>query len=176
MNDRYDSGYDGDQQYEIVGYDDYGRPIYQQVAPPQQYQQQVQPGQQPYDPYAQQAPQTQGYEGYGYDPYTTGQQQPVPSYDPYGPGAPATGYDPYGQAASSGQQPRVAEQTAPSVPTPRTAQAEQTAHVPQQGRPVEDDGPRAPGVRSLRVNATTAPSSSPSSRSPPATPRTSSTG
>ncbi|WP_330291019.1 LCP family protein [Streptomyces sp. NBC_00576] len=145
MNDRYDSGYDGDQQYEIVGYDDYGRPIYQQVAPPQQYQQQVQPGQQPYDPYAQQAPQTQGYEGYGYDPYTTGQQQPVPSYDPYGPGAPATGYDPYGQAASSGQQPRVAEQTAPSVPTPRTAQAEQTAHVPQQGRPVEDDGPRAPG-------------------------------
>lgn len=151
MNDRYDSAYDGDQQYELVGYDDHGRPIYQQVPPPQQqYQQhQVQPGQQPYDPYAQQAPQTQqGYEGYGYDPYTAGQQQPAPSYDPYGTGNPATGYDPYGQAASSGRQPRVAEQPAPSVPMPRTPKAEQTAqtaHVPQQGGPVEDDAPQAQG-------------------------------
>lgn len=140
MNDPYDSGYDGDQQYELVGYDDYGRPVYQQVPPPQQqYQQQ----QQQYDPYAQPTPQTQGYEGYGYDPYATGQQQPVPSYDPYGAGNPATGYDPYGQAASSGQQPRVAEQSAPPVPAARTAQAEQTAYVPQQGGPVEGDVPQA---------------------------------
>ncbi|WP_053746927.1 LCP family protein [Streptomyces sp. NRRL WC-3618] len=147
MNDRYDSGYDGDQQYEIVGYDDYGRPIYQQVPPPQQaYQQQTQPGQQSYDPYGQQAPQTQGYEGYGYDPYTTGQQQPVPSYDPYGAGNPATGYDPYGQTASSGQQPRVAEQAPPSVPTPRTAPTEQAARIPQQGGPLEDGTPQAQGA------------------------------
>ncbi|MEW2116080.1 LytR C-terminal domain-containing protein [Streptomyces sp. NPDC005474] len=149
MNDRYDSGYDGDQQYEIVGYDDYGRPIYQQVPQPQQayqQQQQTQPGQQSYDPYGQQTPQTQGYEGYGYDPYATGQQQPVPSYDPYGAGNPATGYDPYGQAASSGQQPRVAEQAPPSVPTPRTASAEQAARIPQQGGPVEDGTPQAQGA------------------------------
>ncbi|WP_055526326.1 LCP family protein [Streptomyces graminilatus] len=150
MNDPYDSGYDGDQQYELVGYDDHGRPVYQQVPPPQQgYQQQqpqqhhVQPGQQPYDPYGQQTPQPQGYDPYGYDPYATGQQQPTPSYDPYGTGNPATGYDPYGQAAPGGPQPRVAEQTAHAVPTPRTAQAEQTAYVPQQGGPVEGDVPQA---------------------------------
>ncbi|MFF3376716.1 LytR C-terminal domain-containing protein [Streptomyces sp. NPDC002680] len=146
MNDRYDSGYDGEQQYEIVGYDDYGRPVYQAV-PQQGYQQPSQPGQQSYDPYGQQAPQgppAQGYEGYGYDPYATGQQQAAPSYDPYGTGNPNTGYDPYGQPASSGQQPRVAEQTAPAAPTARTAQAEQTAFVPQQGGPpAEDDAPKA---------------------------------
>ncbi|MFF3345239.1 LCP family protein [Streptomyces sp. NPDC002779] len=113
MNDRYDAGsagYGADQQYEIVGYDEYGRPVYQQV------QQSQQPLQQPYDPYAQQ--------DYGYDPYATGQQQPVQSYDPYGQAAP---YDPYGQAAASGQQPRVAEQT---------------AYIPQQAGPVaEPDEP-----------------------------------
>ncbi|NEA61224.1 LCP family protein [Streptomyces sp. SID12488] len=147
MNDPYDSGYDGDQQYELVGYDDFGRPVYQPAASPQQqYQQQQQaqqPEQQSYDPYAQQTPQTQGYEGYGYDPYATGQQQPVPSYDPYGAGNPATGYDPYGQAASSGQQPLVAEQAPPAVPTARAAQAGQTAYVPQQGGPVGGDVPQA---------------------------------
>ncbi|MFJ9004191.1 LytR C-terminal domain-containing protein [Streptomyces canus] len=139
MNDRYDAGYGDDQenQYALVGYDEYGRPVYQQVPPQQAPQQQ-------YDPYAQQ--------GYGYDPYATGnrqaapydtgtqnpvppydpygagdtgQQAPVPPYDPYGNGAQqgggsATAYDPYGQAAASGQQPRVAEQT---------------AYIPQQGGP-----------------------------------------
>ncbi|MER8056155.1 MULTISPECIES: LCP family protein [unclassified Streptomyces] len=158
MNDRYDAG-----QYEIVGYDEYGQPVYRQV-PAQQA-----PGGS-YDPYAQQ-------QGYGYDPYGTGASQPnqpygsygtgqpqVPShpsddggypggdgypggggysggdgyggydpgYDPYGTQSPQSqghggnsGYDPYGQAASSGQQPRVAEQT---------------AHIPQQARP--QDPPR----------------------------------
>jgi anionic cell wall polymer biosynthesis LytR-Cps2A-Psr (LCP) family protein len=122
VNDRYDSGY-GDDQYELVGYDEYGRPVYQQV-PPQRAPQQ------PYDPYAQQ--------GYGYDPYASGRQQPAPAYDPYGTGqqAPVPPYDPYstgthqtggaathdpyGRAATSGQQPRVAEQT---------------AHIPQQSGP-----------------------------------------
>ncbi|WP_328747457.1 LytR C-terminal domain-containing protein [Streptomyces sp. NBC_00285] len=124
MNDRYDAGYGDDQenQYVLVGYDDYGRPVYQQ-APPQQAPQQQ------YDPYAQQ--------GYGYDPYATGTQNPVPTYDPYGTGqqAPvppydpyangaqqgggsAPAHDPYGRAAASGQQPRVAEQT---------------TYIPQQG-------------------------------------------
>lgn len=129
MNDRYDAGYGDDQenQYQLVGYDEYGRPVYQQVPPQQAPQQQ-------YDPYAQQ--------GYGYDPYATGthdpapaydpygtgdtgQQAPVPPYDPYGGGpqqggGPASAYDPYGRAAASGQQPRVAEQT---------------AYIPQQGGP-----------------------------------------
>ncbi|AZP17658.1 LytR family transcriptional regulator [Streptomyces aquilus] len=140
MNDRYDAGHDGDHddQYQLVGYDEYGRPVYQQV--PQQ-----QPHQQPYDPYAQQPQQGYGYDPYAagaqqqtgqypaqaYDPYDTGQQNPVPSYDPYGGaqgGAPAAPYDPYGQAATSAQQPRVAEQT---------------AYIPQQAGPVEEPDGRA---------------------------------
>ncbi|MFI8532667.1 LCP family protein [Streptomyces aquilus] len=140
MNDRYDAGHDGDHddQYQLVGYDEYGRPVYQQV--PQQ-----QPHQQPYAPYAQQPQQGYGYDPYAagahqqtgpypaqaYDPYDTGQQNPVPSYDPYGGaqgGAPAAPYDPYGQAATSAQQPRVAEQT---------------AYIPQQAGPVEEPDGRA---------------------------------
>ncbi|MBV7697646.1 LCP family protein [Streptomyces sp. TRM70350] len=118
MNDRYDAGAAGygADQYELVGYDEYGRPVYRQV-----------PAQQPYDPYAQQ-------QGYGYDPYATGQQQPAPPYDPYGTGQqpPVTSYDsydPYGRTATSGQQPRVAEQT---------------AYIPQQPRPAETEQLREP--------------------------------
>jgi anionic cell wall polymer biosynthesis LytR-Cps2A-Psr (LCP) family protein len=130
VNDRYDAGYGGDQdnQYELVGYDEYGRPVYQQV--PEQPAPQAQHT--AYDPYAQQ-------QGYGYDPYATGSQPQAPSYDtgrpgydpygsqapydPYGTGAQhPVGYDPYGQAASSGQQPRVTEQT---------------AYIPQQAGPAE---------------------------------------
>ncbi|MFF9326304.1 LCP family protein [Streptomyces sp. NPDC014776] len=146
MNDRYDAGHGGhggdqhdqhpqsqydDQQdqygrqnqydpygqYELVGYDAYGQPVYRQVpAPPQ-------PPQTPYDPYAAQ--------GYGYDPYATGTQPQA--YDPYaghGTGAaPTTPYDPYGQSAATGQQPRVAGQQA--------RVAEQTAHIPQQAGPAD---------------------------------------
>lgn len=132
MNDRYDAGHGGgDQgdQYELVGYDEYGRPVYRPVAQQQAPQQQ-------YDPYAQQ--QGYGYDPYAtgtqqappYDPYGTGRQQAAPSYDPYATGGPQGGapaqqpYDPYGQTAASGQQPRVAEQT---------------AYIPQQA------GPAAPG-------------------------------
>ncbi|AIV36524.1 LCP family protein [Streptomyces sp. MPA0124] len=160
MNDGYDAGH-GDDQYELVGYDEYGRPVYRQAQRHPQGQVPAQPGgQQPYDPYAQQQGQygQEQYgqqQGYGYDPYATGTQQPVqqpydpygsqggydtgqqppqqpaPGYDAYGghPGAPHGGgpapqqpYDPYGRAASSGPQPRVAEQT---------------AHIPQQAAPPE---------------------------------------
>lgn len=155
MNDRYDAGYGGDQ-YELVGYDEFGQPVYRQV-PAQQVPQQS------YDPYGQQGQQVpqqgqqtqqpHGQQGYGYDPYATGGQQQTPAYDPYDTGqqppTPAydpydTGrqapvgydpygtatqapYDPYGQTATSGQQPRVEQ--------PRAA--EQTAYIPQQGGPVE---------------------------------------
>ncbi|MGZ3099084.1 LCP family protein [Streptomyces sp. H72] len=147
MNDGYDAGYGGDQ-YELVGYDEYGRPVYRQA----QAQDQVQGGpggQQPYDPYAQQQAGQYGHQqgqygqqGYGYDPYA---QQPAQQpYDPYGTQGgwdtgqqpPATGHgtydgyatgpreqpahDPYGRTATSGPQPRVAEQT---------------AHIPQQAGP-----------------------------------------
>lgn len=148
MNDGYDAGH-GDDQYELVGYDEYGRPVYRQAQGQARGQGHPQPGhQQQYDPYAQQqgqqygqqgqqygqqeyTQQQYGRQGYGYDPYATGSQQPVqPPYDPYGsPGGYDTGqqptqppYDPYGQAATSGPQPRVAEQT---------------AHIPQQAGPPE---------------------------------------
>ncbi|MYS72825.1 LytR family transcriptional regulator [Streptomyces sp. SID5926] len=151
MNDGYDAGH-GDDQYELVGYDEYGRPVYRQGQAQAQGQGHAQPGhQQQYDPYAQQqgqpygqsgqpygqqgqqyGQQQYGQQGYGYDPYATGSQQPVQQpYDPYGPqGGYDTGrqpaqppYDPYGRAATSGPQPRVAEQT---------------AHIPQQAGPPEE--------------------------------------
>jgi anionic cell wall polymer biosynthesis LytR-Cps2A-Psr (LCP) family protein len=132
VNDRYDAAYGGDQQYELVGYDEYGQPVYRQ-APAQQV-----PQQQTYDPYGTQQPQGYG-QGYGYDPYATGQvqqqhtqgygagydtgqQAPGPAYDPY---------DPYGQTAVTGRQAPVAEQT---------------AYIPQQSAPqqtTEESGPRA---------------------------------
>ncbi|MFF5841605.1 LCP family protein [Streptomyces massasporeus] len=141
MNDRYDAGAAGygADQYELVGYDEYGQPVYRQV----------QTQQQTYDPYTQQHQQ-----GYGYDPYAQqGQQQgqqsppaydygtggqPAPdygSYDPYGTATHQGGagqgasHDPYGQTAAgtTGRQPRVAEQT-----------AQQTAHIPQQAGPDHD--------------------------------------
>jgi anionic cell wall polymer biosynthesis LytR-Cps2A-Psr (LCP) family protein len=133
VNDRYDAG-DGGYgagPYQLVGYDEHGQPVYRQI-PEQQAPRPT------HDPYAQQ-------QGYGYDPYAGGAQQPAPpyegydtgqqpqvpsygsypGYDPYGAPARGTGpdYDPYGQAAGSGQQPRVAEQT---------------AYIPQQAGPAED--------------------------------------
>ncbi|MEU6509191.1 LytR C-terminal domain-containing protein [Streptomyces sp. NPDC046942] len=155
MNDRYDAGDGyGAGPYEIVGYDEYGRPVYQQV-PAQQAPQAQQTPRSAYEPYTQQ-------QGYGYDPYATGQQPPVPSYDsgqqqaydpyaaqspynPYGTGTAAgtqhpAGYDPYGQAATSGQQPRVAGQT---------------AYIPQQAGPAEQPKavgePRDEGERDYRT-------------------------
>ncbi|GKQ37209.1 LCP family protein [Streptomyces sp. A012304] len=145
MNDRYDAGY-GQTPYELVGYDEYGQPVYRQV-PAQQVPQQA------YDPYGQQ--QGYGYDPYatggqqngqpgqdqppGYDPYDTGRQAPV--QDPYGTGAyPPQGgngapYDPYGQTATSGQQPRVAEQTAyipqQAGPTPQETETEPESPAPQ---------------------------------------------
>ncbi|MFD3736150.1 LytR C-terminal domain-containing protein [Streptomyces sp. NPDC058632] len=120
MNDRYDAGYGdgGDDPYGLVGYDEYGRPVYRQAdtqAPGRPAQEAPQAPQQPYDPYRQQGQQDQygqghghqgqqGYGGgYGYDPYATGgPQQPPQPYDPYGAGTgtgqqPQTSsYDPYG--------------------------------------------------------------------------------
>ncbi|WP_030858191.1 LytR C-terminal domain-containing protein [Streptomyces sp. NRRL S-37] len=155
MNDRYDAGYGADgggAPYELVGYDEYGRPVYRQATDQQNQQ---------YDGYPQQ--------GYGYDPYHTGGHQ-QPSYDPYGTGT-GTGtgagtgapqqpqapsydsYDPYG-AQPGGQGGRSAPydpygQTAQSTQSAHTGQqprvTEQTAHIPQQPGPAdEEQGPDEP--------------------------------
>ncbi|TLS40155.1 LytR family transcriptional regulator [Streptomyces montanus] len=164
MNDRYDAGYGGDQ-YELVGYDEFGQPVYRQVpqpGPPQSQQPQP-PRPQPRQPHPQQPPRQQEYgsydpygsqrQGYGYDPYATGQQHPAPpydsgqqqrvssydrydTYDTYGAGAPGgtpPAYDPYGQGTGTGQQPRTAEQST----YPRQQAAGQTARIPQQTGPGE---------------------------------------
>ncbi|MFF8634700.1 LytR C-terminal domain-containing protein [Streptomyces pilosus] len=139
MNDRYDAGYGGGAPYELVGYDEYGRPVYRQATDQQPQQ---------YDGYQQQDRQDYGYDPYApgghqqpaYDPYATGgapQQPQAPTYDAYDPygtgGHQQPAYDPYGQTAphGTGQQPRVTEQT---------------AHIPQQAGPVDEDpAPDEPG-------------------------------
>ncbi|MFF1542813.1 LCP family protein [Streptomyces sp. NPDC058291] len=158
MNDRYDAGY-GDDQYELVGYDEYGQPVYRQVPPQQAPQQSYDYGHQ-----GQQGQQgrreQQGYD-YGYDPYAAGGQQQTPAYDPYDTGRQPTtpgydtgrqpaapgydtdrpgpgGYDPYGSATQVSYDPY--GQTAASGQQPRIEQsrvAEQTAYIPQQAGPVE---------------------------------------
>ncbi|MGW0654150.1 LCP family protein [Streptomyces umbrinus] len=157
MNDRYDAGYGGDQ-YELVGYDEFGQPVYRQVPSPSQTPHtpgasQAQQEYGSYDPYGGQAQgygqghqgqqghqayqgqqghqdhQSQGYgQGYGYDPYAAGQQgqqaSPVVSYDT-GQQQPVAPYD-------TGQQQAHAHV------------AEQTAYIPQQGRPAESPGSQEP--------------------------------
>lgn len=148
MNDQhnpYDPYY---QQPQIIGYDEYGQPVYQQQVP-----------QQHYDPYAQQQPQDQ--QQYGYDPY--GQpvqpQQPVqqPQYDPYAQQQPQGqqqyGYDPYGQPVQpqqpaqpdhTGQQWAVRTEAAPVVPPPAAA-PQPAPPAPQAGVPAPRPAPEDEG-------------------------------
>ncbi|MFE9681635.1 LCP family protein [Streptomyces sp. NPDC006285] len=74
MNDRYDAGYGGDP-YELVGYDEFGQPVYRQVP---------QPGHSPQHP-----PHGEQH---------AGQQDEYGSYDPYGGRAQG-----HGQAGGQGQ-------------------------------------------------------------------------
>lgn len=168
MNDRYEAGHGGDQ-YRLVGYDEYGQPVYHQV--PAQLRP---PRQETYDPYAQQG---YGYDPYAtgtprqtppHDPYDTGHQQPVPPYDPYGGTAGQTQapYDPYGgqdayagQDAYGGQDPygAAAYGTPPAAPgqAPQARQthvqdhpgqaAGQTAYVPRQAGPADEAEPARQG-------------------------------
>ncbi|MFI6682284.1 LCP family protein [Streptomyces sp. NPDC050485] len=124
MNDRQYDPYA--PQVQLVGYDEYGRPVYQQV----------QPQQQTYDPYAQpqepqQPQQPQQQQGYGYDaPYVPQQS----TYDPYAQQQPQQPQQfpqqDYGYDHGAAQQPAV---QAPSVPEPAVA-PEASPVVPHQRR------------------------------------------
>ncbi|WP_369379043.1 LCP family protein [Streptomyces sp. cg36] len=120
MNDRQDPYDPYAPQVQLVGYDEYGQPVYQQV-----------PQQASHDPYAQnppQQPQQQG--GYGYDPYA--QQQPSYDYDAYGrPAAQGYGYDSSQQQWSQQQPP--AQQAAP-VQAPPQVPAQAQTQVPDEVR------------------------------------------
>ncbi|MFE0647904.1 LCP family protein [Streptomyces sp. NPDC059534] len=138
MNDQqhpYDPYY---PQPQIIGYDEYGQPVYQQPA-------------QHYDPYAgqqQQPQQQQPPQSYGYDPYAQQQaQQPQVQQPPYDPQYEAR-HDPYGQQGyaypsyDTGQQwaaqaePAPA-QAAPAAPVPPAAPVAAPAGVPGQ-RPASE--------------------------------------
>ncbi|WP_351227514.1 LytR C-terminal domain-containing protein [Streptomyces sp. NPDC002133] len=103
MNDQqnpYDPYYP--QQPQIIGYDEYGRPVYQQPRHSQQPQ--------GYEAYPSQQQQNQD-QGYGYDPYAQPQQP--------------QGYDPYGQQQQTNQGPP-AHQGRQTNQGPQANQAHQT--------------------------------------------------
>ncbi|MFE6662681.1 LCP family protein [Streptomyces sp. NPDC057697] len=136
MNDRqnpYDPYY---QQPQIIGYDEYGQPVYQQ---PQQAQPQA------YDPYAPQQPQQshqqpqQADQGYGYDPYAQPQPQ---AYDPYASQQQPQqaqqqaygGYDGYGY--DTGRQPAAVDTTQQwNIPQQAAAPPEPPAPAPAPPEP-----------------------------------------
>ncbi|MFJ3765135.1 LCP family protein [Streptomyces sp. NPDC090082] len=134
MNDQqhpYDPYY---PQPQIIGYDAYGQPVYQQ--PQAQQQAPVQH----YDPYGQHQQQEQPHQphqqqAYGYDPYA---QQPAAQdpaqqapYDPYGQqGYAYPGYDPGGQWAAQAEPAPAPVQPPAQPPAQAPAQAEVPAPAP----------------------------------------------
>lgn len=125
MNDQqnpYDPYY---QQPQIIGYDEYGQPVYQQ---PQQYdpyaqQQNQHPQQQQQSQQQPQAPEQGQAQGYGYDPYAQQQGQ-------------GYGYDPYGY--DTGRQPAAVDTGLQQPQQPHQTQQTQQWSVPRQQTPADD--------------------------------------
>ncbi|MCX4980859.1 LCP family protein [Streptomyces sp. NBC_00572] len=135
MNDQqhpYDPYY---PQPQIIGYDEYGQPVYQQPQASQQGQGQH------YDPYGGQQQQSQPQQGYGYDSYAQQQyqaQQPQAHQQPQAPEQPQEPqYDPYGQQGyaypsyDTGQQWSVqADPSAAQAPAPAQAPVQAPSAAP----------------------------------------------
>ncbi|MFE0087019.1 LytR C-terminal domain-containing protein [Streptomyces sp. NPDC058991] len=113
MNDQqnpYDPYYP--QQPQIIGYDEYGQPVYQQPRHDPQSHGYDAYGRQPQERSQHRQPASPDSQGYGYDPYAQPQQH-TQSYDPYGtqqPGPypqsqqPQEGYGPDGYGYDTGRQ------------------------------------------------------------------------
>ncbi|MFF8842903.1 LCP family protein [Streptomyces sp. NPDC015127] len=145
MNDQQNPYDPYHQQPQIVSYDEYGQPVYQQ---PQQYdpyaQQQSRHPQQPQPPQAGDRP-GEG-QGYGYDPYAqqspdaAGRRDDYGQYDPYGtqqysaqPGQQGYGYDGYGY--DTGTQPAAVDTTQQwNIPHQQPAPAGQQGPTGQQAQ------------------------------------------
>ncbi|GHH33289.1 LCP family protein [Streptomyces candidus] len=125
-------------QPEIIGYDAYGQPVYQQTAPPEQH-----------DPYGHLPPQSPQPEGYGYDPYAQQPQQPAP-FDPYAqqasPQQATPSHETYGYDTGGQQQPWAPQQS----PLPEPQQARRPPRsAPAVSEEIPDAASRAevPGQR-----------------------------
>ncbi|MFI1102713.1 LCP family protein [Streptomyces melanogenes] len=152
MNDRQDPYDPYAPQVQLVGYDEYGQPVYQQVpqqasydpyaqAQPQQPHQSQQTQPSPQDHQGQQGQQGQQQGGYGYDPYA--QQQPSYDYT----------YDAYGQSAqpsvpqqNQGYGYDTAQQWGREQPPAQAAQAQAPVREPEP-EPVAEQIPVLPQQR-----------------------------
>jgi hypothetical protein len=154
VNDRSD-GYAGDQ-YELIGYDAHGQPVYRQLQQQSRQAPQQQDGSAvghrsarqdhgSHDGYGMQAPYGAQGDPYGYDgPYDAGQQPAAPPQE-------TCGTDPHGTAPyGTGQQPAVPSQDAygtgrrQAMPSQGT-RADRAGSTGAQPRPT---GERGPGGRS----------------------------
>ncbi|CAL9290279.1 LytR C-terminal domain-containing protein [Streptomyces sp. SudanB25_2051] len=165
QNSQYDPYYP--PQPQIVGYDEYGQPVYQQNQQPSQ---------------APQGSEQQGY-GYGYDPYAQPQPYPEPQpypqdqqYQGYSDQAQAQqgqgygGYDPYGAQQWQTAQTPQAPQTPQAAPAPQDPQSPYGAQGPAAPHtPATPQAPHAPQpVPPARSGQVAAPAGVPEQRRPAA--------